>query len=180
MLHVRACWLHEPHLSIWDKGGCRLLQPTQSRCSFGQKLILFLFICPTVLGAYFILHSNATRFWYIAWLPIILNMFLVCRFFQALPFSSLWWLPSNAVQEWAKLLEVANCFKLRVLLQEIQARFYLLKRPISFRQALDKQSEIWGGLSDAIFKKFVQYGKRLPHFDLDSWERSFDSSLGAV
>lgn len=71
----------------------------------------FLFLCPSVLRTYFILYSDATGCWCIAWLPIILNMLLVSRFSQALPFPPLWWLPSNAVQEWAKLLEVADCFK---------------------------------------------------------------------
>lgn len=41
--------------------------------------------------------------------------------------------------------------QVRVLLQDIQAHSYLPKRSGSFRQALDKQSEIWGGLSDTIF-----------------------------
>lgn len=67
--------------------------------------IFFLFLCPSVLGIYFILYSNATGFWYIAWLPSMLNMFLVSRFSQVLPFLPLWWLLSHAAQEWVKLLK---------------------------------------------------------------------------
>lgn len=51
------------------------------------------------------------------------------------------WLSSYVVQEWAKLLEVADCFK-RGCNRTSKPSFYLPKRPGTFRQALAKQSEI--------------------------------------
>lgn len=108
------------------------------------------------------LSGIAMGSWYIAWSLIILNN-------SGFGF----WLLPDATLTSSKMAVLICCTGMgksfgsgwllqeRVLLQDIQPSFFLPKRPGSFRQALAKQSEIWGGLSDMIFFKFVQYGERL-------------------